>query len=256
MVSWSSADGRVVAGAPAERRRFLDQGVVGTRPGAIAVLGRYRRALDQKRELLRRRQTGRDTGLEAWNQVLAETGSELARRRARYVEELRRAVAELLAENDLDAPEITIDYRPSPAGVSPGSTEDLVRALASQREAELEAGRVLVGPHRDELELGWAGREARRVGSAGEKKLLGLILSAARGRVLDRYRRDPVYLLDDFDSELDADRLAAAFSLFAGQRQVFLTSANPGVWERLGGVETWGMSGGRVGAEKASKNAV
>ncbi len=229
VVSWTAADGEVVAGAPGARRRLLDQGVVGTRPAAIEGLARYRRALDQKRELLAR--GGR--GLGSWNEVLASAAAELIRARGAYAERLGRAVSAVLDELDGDLPPVALRYRPSPAGSGgdPGAT---LKALEEARGREVERRRPLVGPHRDELEIEWGGRGARRVASAGESKLLGLALAAARGRILAGLGRPPIYLLDDVDSELDGARLEAAWKAFAGAEQVFASSHREDLGGRLG----------------------
>ena len=248
VVSWSAADSRLIDGSPAERRRFLDQGVVGVSPSAISVLTRYRKALDQKRELLRQGHSG----LSPWNAVLAEAGSELMERRHRYVIELREVMADLVRTLGLETPEISIEYRSSPE-IEPHSAENLAEALERLRGSERDARRPLIGPHRDELFLSWGGREARRVGSAGEKKLLGMVLTAARGRVLSRHGRDPVYLLDDIDSELDRDRLVACFSLFSTEEQVISTSSNPDLSKTLEGMRTWSLSDGGISLETGPK---
>jgi len=67
IVAWATGDSEMLAGPPVLRRRFLDRGVLGMRPAALEVLGRYRQALRQKRELL----ASSGHGLEAWNEVMA-----------------------------------------------------------------------------------------------------------------------------------------------------------------------------------------
>ena len=166
-------------------------------------------------------------------------------RRHRYVAELREEMDKLIQEAPFSTPDITMEYRSSPE-IDPHSADNLAVALDHKQSAERDARRPLIGPHRDELFLSWGGREARRVGSAGEKKLLGMVLTAARGRVLSRHGRDPVYLLDDIDSELDRNRLAACFSLFSSEEQVILTSSNPDLSKYLEGLRTWSLSSGGI----------
>ncbi len=241
MASWTAADGEVIAGAPGARRRYLDQGVVGMRPAAIEGLARYRRALEQKRELLAR--GGR--GLGPWNEVLAAAAAELIRARTAYVERLRRALEAVLAELGGGLPAVALRYRPSPEGAEgdPGAT---LEALEAARGRELERRKPLVGPHRDELEIEWGGWPARRVASAGERKLLGLALTAARGRILAERGRPPIYLLDDVESELDDARLEAAWGVFAGARQVFASSHRGDLGSRLGAPRECRLKAGKA----------
>ena len=70
VVIWSNREDEILAGVPERRRRMIDAGLIAERPERVAILARHRRVLAQKRELLRRRQSG----LEAWNRLLAEAG--------------------------------------------------------------------------------------------------------------------------------------------------------------------------------------
>ena len=248
VVAWASADAGVVSGAPAERRRFLDRGVVSLRPGALGPLRRYREALTEKRDLLARRQSGPTPGprtLEAWNRVLAAAAAEVARLRAAYAAELERELAGVLAETELALPEVALAYRPSPAAALDGE-EALAERLARAAPAETRRGLPLLGPHRDELELRWGGHPAAGVTSAGERKLLSLALTAAHGRVLARAGHEPLHLLDDLDAELAADTLAALWRVLAGVAQLVASSNRPGVWEALPVDRRWQLREGRI----------
>lgn len=246
VVSWTAADHEVLSGQPAHRRRFLDQGVVGLKPAALGVLARHRRALGQKRELLSR--GGR--GLAPWNEVLAEAISELVSLRQQYVARLRVALGRTLTETGEALPVIDLRYRPSIA--AEGGAEHVLARLAAVGAREREEKRPLLGPHRDELEVLWGERPARRVASAGERKLVGVLLTIARGRLLEEAGRSPVYLLDDADAELDRGRLEALWPLVAGGPQVFVSSNRPVVWEGIEGATRWAVEGGKVGPVQGS----
>ena len=62
----------VLRGAPEERRRFLDRGIVGLDPAYLRVLGEYRRVLQQRNALLRqgRAGSGVEAQLDAWYERL------------------------------------------------------------------------------------------------------------------------------------------------------------------------------------------
>ncbi len=227
VVSWSAADLEWIGGAPAARRRLLDRGIVGLRPGAIGVLARFRRALEQKRRLLAGSGGGR---IGPWNEVLAAVADELIRLRKAHVEALSATLARLLEETPLELPPISLHYRPSPAAGGEG-TERTLAAITAARASELERGAPLVGPHRDELEIRWGSHPARKVASAGERKLLGLAITAALARLLADASRTPLLLLDDLDAELDGRRLGGAWAFFESFEQVFVASNRAAVWE-------------------------
>jgi len=219
---------------------------VGTRPGALEVLGRYREALRQKRQLL----AGEATGLEIWNELLAATAAEVIRLRDQYVEALRRAFSEVVADSGLALPPIELRYRPSPPQGLEGS-ESIAASLERAADRERRRQRPLLGPQRDELEILWGGHEIRRVASAGERKSLSLLLLAAHGRVVEAAGRDPIYLLDDADAELAPPAVAALWQLFS-QRveaggQLFASSNRPQVWLTLEVGTVWELEKGLLG---------
>ncbi len=244
VVAWSSADVEVLAGAPGARRRLLDQGIVTLRPGSVATLTRYRRTLRQKRELL----VVDGSGLDAWNDLLAEAAHDLQRLRSRYVDLLGVELDRIASESRLDLQPITVLYRPSPAD-GPSGVEALRAGLEEVRAAERRRRMPLAGPHRDELEIRLGGEELRRVASAGERKAAGLLLLAARRAVFAAAGRDPVVLVDDADAELDPRRLAHLWEVFAEASQLFATSSRPAVWESLSTDASWSMEAGRLGSD-------
>ena len=260
VVAWTTGDGDLLTGPPELRRRFLDRGVLGLRPVALAPLARYRQALRAKRELLARPPGGGAGRWEAevapWNQLLAETGAEVIRLRRGYAARLAGELAEVLVAAGLPFPAVAVSYRPSPRS-SPGSpavadgtadatAEEIGERLRRAAGRERERGLPLIGPHRDELEIRWGGQPLRGTVSAGERKALGLLLHAAHGRLLTAAGRPPVYLLDDADAELAPGTLAAVWRVFSGSAQLFVSSNRPRVWEGLEVGSTQAVEGGRL----------
>jgi DNA replication and repair protein RecF len=242
VVAWTAAaEAEVLVGAPKARRRFLDRGVVGLRPAALEVLGRYREALRQKRDLL----LGEGAGIEIWNEMLAATAADVIAQRQRYVERLKAQLAGVLAASGLAFPPIEIHYRPSPVNGFEGQ-EVIAEALDRIADNERRRQIPLLGPHRDELEILWGGHEIRRVASAGERKSLSLMLIAAHGRVMDEVGRRPLYLLDDMDAELAPPTVAAVWDVFKKESQLFATSNRPQVWLTLEVAMIWEVERGEL----------
>ncbi len=241
LVLWTAAEKELLTGGPAVARRVLDRAVVSLRPATLAPLARYRRALQQKRELLHL--SNDRLALESYNEVLVDAAWEIQRDRRRYIEQLNLAVEAVRSEVELDLPPLTIEYRASPAAPS---LEALRSAWTSAAGRELEQRRPLLGPHRDALRFRWHDRELRQVASAGELKAYGLLLIVAQGRVLEAAGRPPLYLLDDLDTELDPERLAILWSAFGPGSQALATSSRPAVWDLDGVGGVWSMRKGAL----------
>jgi DNA replication and repair protein RecF len=247
VVSWTGEDREILSGGPEKRRRLLDQGIVGTRPTALESLARFRRTLFQKRQLLSRD----DRGLRPWNELMASAAADLMRLRRQYVTSLSTALSEVSSTTDLELPDLRLEYRPS-IRVENDDEEEILQELQKVSAEERREGRPLLGPQRDEVAINWGEHRLRTVGSAGERKVLGLLLTAARGRVLSTSERSPIYLLDDADSELDEKRLAGAWQAFEGSEQVLISSSRPGIWSMIPEAVRWQLTAGRIGLEKGS----
>jgi DNA replication and repair protein RecF len=97
--------------------------------------------------------------------------------------------------------------------------------MAARRDAELERGVCLVGPHRDDLELRLGEHPAKGFASHGESWSMALALRLAAYELLRAEGSDPVLLLDDVFAELDSARREALAAAAASAEQVLVTAA-------------------------------
>lgn len=242
VVAWTDADRDLLTGPPTLRRRFIDQGIVAEKSATLETLARYRQALASKRILL----VERRQAIGAWNEVLAAAASEIMRLRRDYVERVSTEFAAVVSSSGLSLPQVELRYRPS-IEIEEISRERVLETIDSFERRERDKKRPLVGPHLDDVEILFGGRGIRRVGSAGERKVLGLLLAATRGRLLRAVKRDPIYLLDDADTELDRGRLEAVFGVFGEAKQVLVSSNRAEVWGMAEGAIQWRLEEGNLG---------
>lgn len=245
----------IVRGEPAERRRFVDRGVVGLKPTYLRTLADYNRILKQKNRLLRetleaaetdpRRAAALRETLESWNAQLIEVGTRVHRARSRYVERLTEALASNLFGED-----VTVRYRSSFEGK--GDLTDYPALFAERLTlrfgAELAAGYALIGPHRDDLEVLVDGREVSRFGSAGQQRSALLILDLAQVSVYyETYEEYPVLLIDDIDAELDRERIDRLLGHLEGKAQTFVSTSKRDIAEAYRKqAEIYSVRSGRV----------
>ena len=233
----------ILKGAPEERRRFLDRGVVGMRSGFLRALGAYRRALSQRNALVRTmaaRGSRPGAELEAWDERLATTGAEVHRRRREYAAVLATRLGEAGRILFPDGQELRVRYLPSPAASreeDAGAYGDvLLRSLASGRDRDLGLGFTAVGPHRDDLAVELDGVDLRKYGSAGQNRAALVVLKLAKLALLADHRGEsPLFVMDDYDTDLDdvRARSLAAF-LHEGGFQTIVATSKEGLAEQLG----------------------
>ena len=245
-VLFAPEDLALVRGDPGERRRYLDELATLRRPRISGVRADYDKVLRQRTALLKSAAGSRlryDSGLldtlDVWDGHLAAHGAELMAARLDLVNQLAPEVEkayQLLAPSSRPAligyRSSIDDYGPAPGGDRQGDVSDvdalrtsLLAALARRREAELERGMSLVGPHRDDLELRLGDQPANGFASHGESWSLALALLLASYELLRSECSEPVLILDDVFAELDTARRSALAEVAAGAEQVLVTAA-------------------------------
>jgi DNA replication and repair protein RecF len=236
-VLFAPEDLALVRGDPGDRRRYLDDLATVRRPRVAAVRADYEKVLRQRTALLKSASGARFRGdrggldtLDVWDGHLAAHGAELMAARIDLVNELAPEVQksyQLLAPSSRPA---TIGYRAS-VDVESDRTDvevlqtALLAQMARRRDAELERGVCLVGPHRDDLELRLGEQPAKGFASHGESWSMALALRLASYELLRAEGSDPVLLLDDVFAELDTARREALAAAAASAEQVLVTAA-------------------------------
>lgn len=226
---FSPDDLELVKGAPALRRGFLDDLLVGMHPRHDLVRMEFERSLRQRNALLRQMAGRADEAalvtLDVWDQKLAAAGDQLALLRAELAERISPVVAAAYTDVAEETLDVGLRYMPSWSSDTSAITPGLAGALAASRRGDIRRATTLVGPHRDELELALRGLPARTHASQGEQRSLTLALRLAGHRVMsETYGAPPVLLLDDVFSELDAGRSTALLRALP-EGQTLLSSA-------------------------------
>ncbi|MGE2714352.1 DNA replication/repair protein RecF [Mycolicibacterium litorale] len=235
-VLFAPEDLALVRGDPGERRRYLDDLATTRRPRIAGVRADYDRVVRQRTALLKSAAAARYRGdrsvldtLDVWDGHLAAHGAQLMAARADLVHHLAPEVEkayQLLAPGSRPA---AIRYRTSIDADEDVTAEyyeaALLDAMARRRDAELERGVCLVGPHRDDLELRLGEQMTKGYASHGESWSMALALRLAGYELLRTDGSDPVLLLDDVFAELDAARRRALAEVAASAEQVLVTAA-------------------------------
>lgn len=228
----------LIKGFPQERRRFLDRAIFSLDPRYLPLVQKYYRVLQQRNNLLGMG-TIDSSALGVWSDQLTQWGSQIIWKRLNFIQEINRAVQELVPKlgGDFEPAWIELFYASSvlsePKGVASGSCElEEVRALFVDRlervnKEERRRGLSLVGPHRDDLLIRIRGRDLKRFGSQGEQRYgLFTVLLAMLYNFRKKRGFYPIVLLDDLLSELDVRRKEQVFAGFPEEGlQIFFTSA-------------------------------
>src|SRR5471030_357875 len=185
---------------------------------AFIAWGNLRRLLKQRNAALR--QVSRYAQIRAWDQELIPLAERISEWRAAYSEAIAADISATCAQF---LPEFDLSF-------SFQRGWDKETEYGELLERNFERDRALTytasGPHKADFRIRADGTPVEDLLSRGQLKLLMCALRLAQGEFLTRQSgRRCLYLLDDFASELDADRRRLlADRLKATQAQVFVSA--------------------------------
>ena len=229
----------LVKGSPEGRRRFLDAALCQLYPGYLTLYRRYARQVAQKNALLKSywQTAGAAQLLDVFDEKLAEYGAEVSRRRQEYLDLIREDVCATYRDIAAGREQLSLAYLPS------CGEEGLAEAIRRSRQRDIAAGFCTVGPHREDLSLILAGREAKIYASQGQQRSAVLSLKLAEAAGAQKVTGEhPVMLLDDVLSELDESRQAYLLSRME-HRQTIVTACDEAAFARTDG-KIYRMDGG------------
>ena len=223
------------------RRKFLDGALGPLRPNYDRALTEYGRLLDQKSRILKDRFDFPQylEVLPEYSQRMCQVGALLISYRARFLkslgEEAQRYHREFTGGKEtLDIGYKTVSNIEDPFVPVEELTELLSRHMESHKKAELETGQCLSGPHKDDFDVSLDGISLKSFGSQGQVRTAAISLKLAQRELYRReFGEEPVLLLDDVLSELDARRQDFVLNEL-GSGQVFITCCEKGRLTRAG----------------------
>jgi DNA replication and repair protein RecF len=232
----------LVAGGPELRRRFLDWVAFHVEHDHLHIWRRFRRALKQRNAALKAGSGA--AAIRSWNAEFVELSMELDESRRRSLE----AATEGLMEYGLRllGTELGFEYQQGW-----GKDKTLERSLEEGLARDRQQGSTQHGPHRGDLKISYDERQARKLVSRGQQKLLAsAMILAATDTAQVALERPLLLLLDDPAAELDGDSLSRLLDAVAGLGcQVVATSLEKAVLEIPAGAAMFHVEHGVLTAE-------
>lgn len=237
-VMFSAQDLDLVYGSPGVRRRYMDILISQSDSKYLRAIQRYQRVVTQRNHLLKsiKERRSKSSELQFWDDELVESGVVVMVRRLETLRALSDVAAPINLELTDAAEHLEVVYRPSVELNDQRTVGDIKatiqKALAEVRTREIAQGFSVRGPHRDDFQLLLDGMDVGLYASRGQARTAILALKLAEAAYLrDVRNQEPILLLDDVLSELDASRRHLVLERASHYEQIFLTTADPNLIE-------------------------
>ena len=227
-VSFSPSDLDLWTGPPAIRRRWLDLAIAQLDSTYGEALEEYDRLLARRNALLRRIQGGlaAPTELRFWDEGMAGSAVTIMAARADYLARMRSPVGTAFKNMHGGAP-LDIGYNASAGDMDAAS---FCAALRDRVDRDVQRGASGLGPHRDDIDARFGGRQLAHVGSRGQVRLAALALKLGQYEVAVATRGElAVLLLDDIAAELDSVHRKLLVDQLPAAAQSIVTTADFGL---------------------------
>ena len=237
-VMFSADDLDLIYGSPSVRRRYLDILISQLDHDYLRSLQRYQRIVQQRNHLLKSLRMGSSmpSELEFWDEELVREGSRIMAQRIKTVDRLSEVASPIHWQLSGEGEAMGVVYRPNVViRVDPSAeslAQDMRDAIEDRRQRETAQGVTVSGPHRDDLQILVDGLDVAAYASRGQARTAVLAMKLAEADYLKEQRgHEPVILLDDVLSELDAGRRAQVLERLVAYQQTFITTTDLGFIE-------------------------
>lgn len=209
-----------ITGSPQLRRSYLDRYLSGLDNDYHTILTRYQRVLTSRNKVLEaiREHNARLDQLDFWTEQMIELGSQIYRQRNAFFRYLIGCVTD----------DYQVTYMPNIIQIAHESDISLIRRVYSEHveknsHKEILSAHSQYGPHKDDFVFTVRGSDAATFASRGQQRSVLLwFIRAQLDYFISRVGNNPIVLLDDMFSELDARHRTELLTMFE-PFQVFIT---------------------------------
>ncbi|MBI4925700.1 MAG: DNA replication and repair protein RecF [Bdellovibrio sp.] len=249
-IVFNPIDHELVREEPSIRRSYIDNAICAEEEDYLEIIRKYQKALRQKNALLKEPEQPSEEEILGYTETLCHYGNEITLRRLQWIKKANKKLPFFMKKITRREEKIYINYQSNyikktiefnkennglyidhfPRQEGAPSLQLLEKAFwlkySLLSEKERRAKTTLVGPHRDEWQLFLDSRLLKGHGSQGEIRAALLTLKLSELALYrERTGRKPVFLLDDFSSELDRERREFLLEyLLSTDLQVFITT--------------------------------
>ena len=220
VILFEPSDLNLISHSPGRRRDYFDRIFSQLDEQYSSDLSRYNKAIKQRNELLKSDQVTRDA-LFSWNLLLAKHGTLLSHKRQTFTAEINSLLTTTYRSIAKNKDEVELIYSTETNNLTEST---YLKILEQNTERDIYLGHTTFGIHRDDYLFNFNHQPADTNASRGETRSIILALKFIEANLItNKLGENPIILLDDVFSELDATRRKCLINNFK-HHQVIITS--------------------------------
>ena len=235
------------------RRRFMDIAISQLRPSYAAMISEYTRLYEHKKRILSdwREKNSLLDALDDFSESMCICSAKVIRYRAAFLKRLSEVAIPIHNEFSGSGEQLSISYETVSTVKDPfAPVQDIYAEVSehqkSHRDAEIASGNILTGIHKDDIDIGINGVNARLYASQGQTRTAALSLKMAEREISLQDTGDyPILLLDDVLSELDSKRQEFVLNRIGGGQTLITCCEDGHIGKRTDG-KVITVSGGKI----------
>jgi DNA replication and repair protein RecF len=202
----------IVRGAPAQRRAFYDWLIAKVAPRYLDDTMEYRKLIGQRNRILQTiGSNGNHQVLDAYTDQYITVANRIYQERKRFLPVLRSSIMDLGTKLGLH--DFAIEYHSTCANMELDHSQ-----VEQVYDKEVQYGRTIIGPHRDDLHLFMKNHPLQHFASEGQERAVAISLKLAEASIIEQQTGEhPILLMDEASGELDDIRKNILLELPKGQ---------------------------------------
>lgn len=222
-VCFSPEDVSLFKDSPGSRRSFLDKELSSLFPLYIRQLINFKSVLEQRNALLK--ENADDILLEVLNEKLVESSYDVYKRRKWLLTKLEEFATKIFQQITSENQKIKIEYY---SFLKEDNKElylnKAIEIYQNNIKKDKEKQYTIVGIHKDDFKVFLNEYQIDMYASQGQQRLISLCLKLAVVEIITKAdNQEPIIILDDAFSELDAKKKEKLMNYVINKKQVFIT---------------------------------
>lgn len=224
IVTFAPNDVNFYKGSTANRRKFIDVSLSMLSPAYLSCISLFKKLLKDRNALLK--QDIDFTLLKVIDEQLAPLEYEIVKMRTKFIKQLNVSLKRVYEKLNIDAGIMNLEYLSVIPFVE--DKKEFVNKLIFQMKDDyandIKRKSTTRGIHHEDINFIFRGTNIALTGSQGQNRIASLALKVALADLIkEKYKEEPILLLDDVLSELDNNHQEALGNLLKDYKQTFLT---------------------------------